>query len=202
MDELTLSESKPKQRVNVLAVVALGISALAVAASIYLFVQNSELSSKTDKLSEQIMSLTKKNDELQKTADAQAVINEEQDTYRKLTFLTAMAHDIEDGIVTDDFVVNKVRFSWGDDGNLSDVVIDVENQPTLALSYKSKGAYELSDRELRAKSDAIIKAVSDYYTKSPNAPAWNDSTFVQLTVQNYNIGESTGGKFKLVGETK
>ncbi|MGC5775125.1 hypothetical protein [Paenibacillus pabuli] len=202
MDELTLSESKPKQRVNVLAVVALGISALAVAASIYLFVQNSELSSKTDKLSEQIMSLAKKNDELQKTADAQAVINEEQDTYRKLTFLTAMAHDIEDGIVTDDFVVNKVRFSWGDDGNLSDVVIDVENQPTLALSYKSKGAYELSDRELRAKSDAIIKAVSDYYTKSPNAPAWNDSTFVQLTVQNYNIGESTGGKFKLVGETK
>lgn len=202
MDELTLLESKPKPRLNVLAVIALGISALAIATSIYLIVQNSELTSKTDNLSEQIVSLSKKNDELQKTADAQAVINGEQETYRKLTYLTAMAHDIEDGIVTDDFVVNKVRFSWGDDGNLSDVVIDVENQPSLALSYKSKGAYELSDRELRAKSDAIIKAVSDYYTKSPNAPAWNDSTLVQLTVQNYNIGESTGGTFKLVGETK
>ncbi|HBU80855.1 MAG TPA: hypothetical protein DEF35_04335 [Paenibacillus sp.] len=202
MDELTLSEIKPKRRFNVIAAIALGISVVAVSASIYLFVQNTELSSKTDKLSEQIVSISIKNDELQKTADAQAVINDEQDTYRKLTYLTAMAHDIEDGIVTDDFVVNKVRFSWGDDGNLSDVVIDVENQPSLALSYKSKGAYELSDRELRAKSDAIIKAVSEYYTKSPNAPAWNDSTSVQLTVQNYNIGNSAGGSFKLVGETK
>ncbi|WP_418039224.1 hypothetical protein [Paenibacillus xylanilyticus] len=202
MDELTLSESKPKQRRNVLSIVALGISVVTVAASIYLLVQNLELKSKTNQLSAQIMSISKKSEDLQKTADAQSVINEEQETYRKLTYLTAMAHDIEDGIVTDDFVVNKVRFNWGDDGNLSDVVIDVENQPALALSYKSKGAYELSDRELRAKSDAIIKAVSDYYATASNAPAWNDSTSVQLTVQNYNIGESTGGTFKLVGETK
>ncbi|MCZ4148346.1 hypothetical protein BZG21_28175, partial [Escherichia coli] len=109
---------------------------------------------------------------------------------------------IEDGIVTDDFVVNKIRFNWGEDGSLSDVTIDVENQPSMALSYKAKGAYELSDRELRAKSDAIIKAVTDYYNSASNAPAWTDATSVQLTVQNYNIGKSTNGTFKLVGETK
>lgn len=202
MDELTVTENKPKQRINVLTVIALGISAVTVAASIYLVVQSSELTSKTNQLSEQIASLSKKNDELQKAADAQTAFNTEQERYRKLTYLTAMAHDIEDGIVTDDFVVNKVRFSWGDDGNLSNVVIDVENQPSLVLAYKSKGAYELSDREVRAKSDGIIKAVKDYYATASDAPAWNDSTFVQLTVQNYNIGESKGGTFKLVGETK
>ncbi|MFL0376914.1 hypothetical protein [Paenibacillus amylolyticus] len=203
MDELTVSENKPKQRINVLAVIALGISVVTVAASIYLFVQNSELKSKTNQLSEQIASLSEKNDALQKATDAQTAFNTEQERYRKLTYLTAVAHDIEDGIVTDDFVVNKVRFSWGDDGSLSDVVIDVENQPSLTLAYKSKGAYDLSDRELRAKSDAIIKAVKDYYaTGGDNAPAWNDSTSVQLTVQNYSIGKTTNGTFKLVGETK
>ncbi|GAS85669.1 hypothetical protein [Paenibacillus amylolyticus] len=202
MDELTSSEIKPKPRLNVLAAIALGISVVAVSASIYLFVQNSELINKTNQLSEKIASLSEKNDALQKATDAQTAFNTEQERYRKLTYLTAMAHDIEDGIVTDDFVVNKVRFSWGYDGNLSNVVIDVENQPSLALAYKSKGAYELSDREVRAKSDGIIKAVKDYYATASDGPAWNDSTFVQLTVQNYNIGESTGGTFKLVGETK
>lgn len=66
MDELTLSESKPKPRLNVLAAIALGISVIAVSASMYLFAQNLELSSKTDNLSEQIVSLSKKNDEYKK----------------------------------------------------------------------------------------------------------------------------------------
>nr|WP_154983051.1 hypothetical protein [Paenibacillus xylanexedens] len=202
MNELTVSENKPKQSIKVLAVIALGVSVVTVAASIYLFVQNSELKSKTNQLSEQIASLSEKNDALQKATDAQTAFNTEQERYRKLTYLTAMAHDIEDGIVTDDFIVNKIRFSWGNDGNLGNVVIDVKNQPSLALVYKNKGVYGLADREVRAKSDGIIKAVKDYYATAPDVPAWNDSTSVQLTVQNYSIGNSAGGSFKLVGETK
>jgi hypothetical protein len=114
--------------------------------------------------------------------------------------LSAIQHQIEGGIVTDDFAVEKVHFKLIGDDALA-VIIDVINQPQMAAFYKGMGGFDLTDRELRAKSTAIIDAVKDRYSSSvpDNMPKWDDAN-VSLTIKNYAIGDSTSGKFMLVGE--
>lgn len=123
-------------------------------------------------------------------------------TIKDVVFLNAAAREIEDATVTDDFIVDKVYFSPGESDNLAQVVIDVDNQPELSYSYKGKGAYDLSDREIRAKCESIIKEVAASYKALNSSPIWDDQTKVILTVKNYEIGNMEKGKFTLVGETK
>jgi hypothetical protein len=119
---------------------------------------------------------------------------------KSITFLNAMQHEIEGGIVTDDFTVNKVQF-YPNDATLK-LQLDVDNQPSMDLKYKGKGSYDLADRELRAKAIAIIDQVKSYYQKNAPAdmPKWDDKTEVYLTVKNYDIGKQIGSQFTLAGE--
>lgn len=130
----------------------------------------------------------------------QSKLQENIDTMKNLVFINTIAHDIEGAVVTDDFVVEKVYLELGDNGNLSGIIIDVDNQPDMSYVYKGKGAYDLTDRELRAKSDAIINEVYARYSSTENIPVWDDNTYVSVTVKNYEIGNKQGGEFKLVGE--
>jgi len=115
------------------------------------------------------------------------------------SILAYLQHDIEGGIVTDDFYVNKITFN--PDENKLNAVIDLANQPTMLGIYKGKGAFDLPDRELRAKSSAILDKVKEYYMKNKTEalPSW-DGALINLTIQNYVIGTVNGGELKLVGE--
>ncbi|WP_143106690.1 hypothetical protein [Cohnella sp. OV330] len=118
----------------------------------------------------------------------------------KIALLASIQHEVEGGIVTDDFVVNKLYLTPTNDGKVS-VIIDLDTQPQMALHYKGQGGFDLADRELRAKSTTIIEKVKGrYQSYAPDdLPAWNDAD-VNLTIKNYAIGDTTSGQFALVGE--
>jgi phosphoglycerol transferase MdoB-like AlkP superfamily enzyme len=121
-------------------------------------------------------------------------------TLTKLTWLAKLSHEIEDGVVTDDFVAKKV-FLNENNGKLN-VVIDLETQPDMYIHYKGKGSFDLTDRDLRSKATAIIDKVKEYYNKNTfeALPKWDDNTNVNLTIKNYDIGKFIGGQFVLAGE--
>jgi hypothetical protein len=120
---------------------------------------------------------------------------------KQLSALSLLQHDMEGGIVTDDFVVNKISLYPKD--NAYFINIDLTNQPAMYASYKGKGAYTITDRELRTKGTEITDKVKDYYNKNKldKMPAWDKNT-VSLTIQNYNIGEFKNGELVLAGEIK
>lgn len=82
------------------------------------------------------------------------------------------------------------------------LTIDTDTQPELQFKYKGKGTFDLSDRELRTKSTAIINQVKDYYNKNKDVSmiTWDDKAEVYLTIKNYGIGKMSGGQFVLTGE--
>ncbi|PQP86190.1 hypothetical protein, partial [Paenibacillus sp. AR247] len=94
---------------------------------------------------------------------ASEALSAQLDAVKNVALLTAVAHDIEGAVVTDDFVIEKIDLVANDNGQLGNVIIDVDNQPDMALVYKGKGAYELTDREIRAKCDSIIREASARY---------------------------------------
>ncbi|WP_239618936.1 hypothetical protein [Cohnella mopanensis] len=147
-----------------------------------------------------INSLTKETESLKRDASKIKAIDEKTVALAKNLFIVAIQHEIEGGVVTDDFTVEKINLSMLD-GNKLVASIDLNTQPQMSLLYKGKGSFDLSDRELRAKSAEIIKAVKTRYTTSAGdpMPSWDDSS-VYLTIKNYDIGNTSSGEFALVGE--
>lgn len=193
----------PKKKPGVILIVSLVLAVVSIlgAAGVWY-----TLTGKIDTLTTELSAVTESSSAIQKEnaslkAD-QTKLQESINIMKNLVFINSIAHDIEGAAVTDDFVVEKVYLQVGDDYNLSSIVIDVDNQPEMSYIYKGKGAYELSDRELRAKSEAIIDEVYSRYGSGENIPVWNENTYVGVTVKNYEIGNKQSGEFKLVGETK
>ncbi|WP_217496392.1 hypothetical protein [Paenibacillus algicola] len=164
------------------------------------------VSAKIETLNEDLAALTKQNEtykaENTSLKKDQESMREAFELIRNVVLMNTISHSIEGAVVTDDFIVEKVYFNVGENGNLNNVVIDVDNQPDMAYVYEGKGAYELTDREVRAKSDAIIDAVIERYASTENLPLWDDNTYVSVTVKNYEIGTKQSGEFKLIGENK
>ncbi|WP_256759626.1 hypothetical protein [Cohnella sp. WQ 127256] len=147
----------------------------------------------------EIASLTRSTKALEKNAALIAGIDNKTMSLASALFLLYVQHDVEGGVVTDDFTVEKLRLNVTNNNILS-ITIDVENQPQMAVNYKGSGGYDLADRELRAKSKEIIAAVKNRYNPADDSlPRWDDSN-VYLTVKNYAIGDTTSGEFMLVGE--
>lgn len=208
MDEglvIQTNQAEVKKGVNALAVIGLIVAILAIlaAAGIWYFTNRSmtqKINELTVKMESEIGKIQKENSALK---DMSAALTDQIGALKDTIWFNAIAHDIEGAAVTDDFVVEKVYLTGSDSGTLGNVIIDVENQPDLSYLYKDKGAYNLTDRELRAKCDAIIKEVTTRYGNYEGIPAWDDNTQVTVTVKNYEIGSKGGkGEFKLVGETK
>lgn len=193
-------EPAPKPKRDVLPIISLSVAAVSVllSAGIWYFT-STKIDDISAKLESENRALRQENALLTTTQQA---LSDQLGAMKNIVFFNAMAREIEGATVTDDFVVEKVYFNASDAGTLGNIVIDVDNQPDMVYAYKGKGAYDLSDRELRAKCEAIVDEVQARYGSSENIPAWDDSTVVTLTVKNYEIGNAEGGKFKLVGETK
>lgn len=116
------------------------------------------------------------------------------------TAIHDMTHQIEDYVATDDFVVNKVYFYKDTSHHLDYLYIDIYNQPNMESSYSAQGVYKLPDQQLKSKCEQMIADVQDYYTEGDYVPTWNKDTVVYLTINNYEIGNSTNGNFELTAK--
>ncbi|AET61519.1 hypothetical protein HPL003_24005 [Paenibacillus terrae HPL-003] len=200
MGELSSYEvvgEKQTAPLNKLALVATILAGVAVVAASVLFVVNNSLKAQVASLKTENATLAKSVDDVKAAQDTNA---QEIATYKSVAYMTEAAHVIEGSVVTDDFVVDRIYFNQTGGGELGSVTMDVTNQPPMALAYKGKGAYTVGDRELRAKANSLIAAAKKYYGDAPGMPKWADSTAVNLSVQNYDIGSYTDGEFMLVGE--
>lgn len=119
---------------------------------------------------------------------------------REDTAIHDMTHQIEDYVATDDFVVNKVYFYKDTSHHLDYLYIDIYNQPNMESSYSAQGVYKLPDQQLKSKCEQMIADVQDYYTEGDYVPTWNKDTVVYLTINNYEIGNSTNGNFELTAK--
>ncbi|RUS48384.1 hypothetical protein [Cohnella sp. AR92] len=183
-----------------LFIITLLLAIVSVAGVGFLYQKNGDLKKQSDAQLASLDDLSKKIEAYRADSSKLSNLQEKSDALSKVAFLVSEQHDIEGAVVTDDFTVDKVYLGVQDSGELN-ITIDINTQPQMALHYTGQGAFDLSDRELRAKSLAIINEVKDRYTSNATdqMPKWDDSS-VYLTIKNYAIGDSTSGEFKLVGE--
>jgi len=201
--------NKPEPKtlaIRILVIVALILAAASCGAVAILYVKSSELAETNDAQEALIAEQAKKIEGLsakiskydKQLSEISAIKNLVKNHTTSLN-LMEMQHLIEGGVVTDDFTVEKLHLVLEDKEKLL-VNIDVGTQPTMKAHYAGRGTFNLSDREIRAKSQAIIAAVKEMYVPSePNLPKWDDNN-VYVTIKNYEIGNTTSGTFTLVGE--
>jgi hypothetical protein len=123
-----------------------------------------------------------------------------------------LQHSIENGgVVTDDFVVNKIKIfnlvglGEGTDIEELSMYIDLDSQPSMNQYYKGKGKFDLSDRELKVAVNSVLDKVKEKWEQNFK---WNmDKDYNKfeegthyLTFKNYEIGTIEHGEFKLIGE--
>jgi len=150
--------------------------------------------------SEEFVSVDGRINDLSSKVENVGTIDEKIKSLTKLSATLYLSHESEDAIVTDDFVLDKLYFR--DLENLK-MTIDLENQPDMNIHYTGKGAYDLTDRELRAKISNFIDEVKGYYTalnSSGTLSAWNENVEIILTVKNYELAKIINGEVILAGE--
>jgi hypothetical protein len=123
-------------------------------------------------------------------------------------YFSNMQHNMEHGVITDDFVVEKISifalpaFKEKTKGILT-ITADLSAQPTLTSHYTGSGGFDLADRDLKAKLSDLVKKIKDGYQGSEEyikgIPKF-DEDIVLLSVKNYEIAKYQEGKIKLKGE--
>ncbi|MDQ0878881.1 cell division protein FtsL [Paenibacillus sp. V4I3] len=126
---------------------------------------------------------------------------------RRIYFMN-MQHNIEGGLVTEDFIVQHAIISVlpslkdGQSGILHSS-IDLDTQPVTSSKYKGQGKFTVPDRELKSMLQDVIDKIQKRYDGSDQLfkglPQWKDGT-VYLTIKNYEIGTYKNGEIKLKGE--
>jgi hypothetical protein len=184
-----------------LFVVVLSLAVVAVAGIAFLYQKNTVLQKDFDEQATAITKLTLQVGSYKSDIEKISDINNRSTATAKMAYLSYVQHDIEGGVVTDDFVVDKVYLTPNQSGDNVSIIINIDTQPAMAIHHQGKGTFDIADRELRAKSLAIINAVKERYITDggDNLPAWDDNN-VHLTIKNYAIGDTASGEFKLVGE--
>lgn len=184
-------------KMSVMALVALILAGLGILGCMVLTVWNIALNVQVSDLQQANAALQRKTNDL---ADQHTNVEHEQSIIKQVAVFNYLSHSIEEAVVTDDFIVDKITFTPTGDGELKSVLIDVENQPDIDLDYNGDGTYNVSKTQLRAKAVKLIQAAEDYYGSDNEAPEWTASTLVTLTVKNYDIGDYADGKFLFVDE--
>ncbi|MFD1885163.1 hypothetical protein [Paenibacillus wenxiniae] len=191
-------EPPPKSsKMSVMALVALILAGLSILGCMILTVWNIALNVQVADLRQANAALQRKTTEL---TNQHTDVAHEQSIIKQVAVFNYMSHSIEEAVVTDDFIVDKITFTPTGDGELKSVLIDIENQPDIDLDYNGDGTYTLSKNELRTKMVKLIQAAREYYGTDEEAPEWNESTLVTLTVKNYDIGDYADSKFLFVDE--
>lgn len=170
---------------------------LIIAIASLLWIGNARLNTAIDHSEQSNLALAKKLEQYQQK------LTHVQNNYvdlREDTAIHDMTHQIEDYLATDDFVVNKVYFYKDTSHHLDYLYIDIYNQPSMEASYSAQGVYTLPDQQLKVKCEQMITDVQDYYGEGEFLPTWNKDTVVYLTINNYEIGNNTNGKFELTAK--
>ncbi|SCW82807.1 hypothetical protein SAMN04487970_10599 [Paenibacillus tianmuensis] len=126
-------------------------------------------------------------------------IQKNQKGLQEDNMLAKLQHEIEGGVVTNDFVVQKIKLYFLD-GKMSGT-IDLSAQPELTVKYNGQGKFDIQDRELKGMIEDILKEVSKVYADLPlgRFPSW-DKTEFKITVKNYEVATYTNSSLKLKGE--
>ncbi len=191
-------QQPPKSpKMSVMALIALILAGLSILGCMVLTVWNIALNIQVSDLQQANTALQRQTKDL---ADQHTDVAYEQSIIKQVAVFNYMSHSIEEAVVTDDFIVDKITFTPTGDGELKSVLIDVENQPDIDLDYNGDGTYTLSKSTLRAKAVKLIQAAREYYGTDEEAPEWTESTLVTLTVKNYDIGDYADSKFLFVDE--
>ena len=194
--ELPKNEEKSLIRKSILSifivVFVLLISSAALSYYIYYSLQNklNSVSSELQKTKDSISQLEAKNKSDLNRLDA---ITDELSMSR-------FEHNIESGIVTDNFYVQKASFAFDKTKGVV-ATIDINTQPSMRLKYKGQSSFDVPDRELKGMLDDISKKVADSYSNyfKGTGYATDKATYI-ITIQNYELGTYTNGQFKLKGE--
>ncbi|TVY00620.1 hypothetical protein [Cohnella terricola] len=192
--------------IRILVIVALILAITSCGAAAILYVKSNELAETNDaqgaliaEQAKKIEGLSAKISKYDKQISEISAIKNLAKNHTTTLNLMAMQHLIEGGVVTDDFTVEKLHLISEDNEKLL-VNIDIGMQPSMKALYVGRGTFNLSDRELRAKSQTLIAAVKELYGPSESyLPKWDDNN-VYVTIKNYEIGDTTSGTFKLAGE--
>jgi hypothetical protein len=164
---------------------------------ISIYLSYSKLNNRVNSLKE----LVNKNESVisQKNAEINNKINSIKDMEKSIfnikksyDFLQA-SYKASEGLVTDQFYVQKARFSELE----SD--IDVRLQPSFTRYYKGQGKFNLSDRELKSMILEIMQEVDVFWKKELTMYS-NYYHYFRITTHNYEVGNYQDGVVKLRGE--
>lgn len=124
------------------------------------------------------------------------------DTLIMYSFFLDFESLVEDGVVTNDLIVHKAKFTDSDKDALR-VIVDVSLQPTMLDKYEGNGKFNVSDRELKSMLLSLMEELGRYYNDAAGdneeLPKW-ETAKIRLTIQNYNLGTYENGEIKLKGE--
>lgn len=159
------------------------------------------MSANSKVLDDKITSVDSNLSNLKLTVDGLSNLQGKIDNLSNQSRLVEVQHQIEKGVVTDYFYVSKITFTVAD-GKLTNVFIDVDNQPSMSYTYSGYGNYSIVDRDLRSRAKELVEDAKDRYNEKSEGklPLWDKEVNVRLTVKNYLIGNYSGATFKLKGE--
>jgi hypothetical protein len=195
-------ETNPLSKVQqgMLVIGALGFI-LALGIIIGLININAKLNEKITMLEKKVESST--SDLEAKVSNAVQLANGAKDQIDgaiKAAYYLTLSHFIEGGVVTDNFIAEKVIF-YPEDNR---VLLDLEGQPSMSYKHLGQGRFELKDRELKSMVQEIVLEVGESYSNAVQSrigefPKWSELT-VLVTYHNYDLGTYQNGEFKLTGE--
>lgn len=120
------------------------------------------------------------------------------DEVQKSSFLTQLSLEVSEGVVTDKVVIQKaILYSTGD---ILNGYIDIRPQPSYSSYFQGQGKFNLSDRELKAMIEEVIKEFESYISSISLYNIKLEGGSIDITANNYFVAEYTNGKVILAGE--
>ncbi|WP_256759804.1 hypothetical protein [Cohnella sp. WQ 127256] len=184
------------QAYRIISIIALSLAALSFYFVIFLYIDKVKMKTQLKQMSSSIE--TMKGDAVF-TPDYKKGIS----FMSKMSALQMVQHGAESLVSTDEFIVDKLHLLFDPDDETFEVLITIRMLRGKESLYKGDGEFNLTDNELRTKGEEIVAEVKEYYRMARKStsilPKWKDKN-VFLSIEYHDIGDTTSGKFKLVGE--
>lgn len=127
-------------------------------------------------------------------------LNERIDGINQDMLFMNLGIDITEGVVTEKTIVQKASFYVNDKDEITGT-IDIRPQPSYEDKCLGQGNFDLTDRELRSMLEEIINEVIKYGDLKEIESEHNLSFgTLDITENNYDVGEYKDGKVVLAGE--
>ena len=208
-----LSKGKPNFIPYLVSAGAL-LFVIVLALGYFIYNQNEELNLLKNELGtvpgkiDSLSSKVKLIEEGTKPKEGEKSLQEQINNLNRQNYINSMQHRIEGGVVTDDFVVEKVTILAlpaldKDSRGVLVISADLTNQPAMIPSYKGQGLFNIPDRELKSKLTDLVDKIKEQYGGNERfgivLPEFNDGS-VLLSVRNYDIAKYQNGELLLKGE--